>query len=259
MMLFRKFAVACLLTLFTDAYRPACRLSTSSFALRAQPGQHSNGVTMSESGLPRRVAIERLAAGATISVLGGTATVAHADETEDLPPPAPPAPPAAPAMTYEEIGVSKNRAGGLLEPYSDITRGWRILKPSTWNQFDQIPGTYDMKWEDLVSLNYQQIILTTSPVKSTTVSVDALGPVEEVGLKLAKTRDAKLLSAKAFTKEGILFYLFDLQGPAVHQLLTLCVFKGKLWKVDASAPETRWAKTGPLYEKVAASFMPKLG
>lgn len=34
-----------------------------------------------------------------------------------------------------------------------------------------------MKWADIVAANNQQIVLTTTPVKSTTTSVDALGDV----------------------------------------------------------------------------------
>jgi hypothetical protein len=38
----------------------------------------------------------------------------------------------------------------------------------------------------------------------------------------------------------------------------LCVYKGKVWSVDASAKEKRWDKRAELYENVLGSFMPKL-
>ena len=43
-----------------------------------------------------------------------------------------------------------------------------------------------------------------------------------------------------------------------HQLLQLCVCKGKVWSIDANAKEKRWSKKAELYENVLGSFMPKL-
>merc|ERR1711939_1045979 len=31
-----------------------------------------------------------------------------------------------------------------------VEKGFQILKPNGWNQFDTAPGEYDVKWEDLV-------------------------------------------------------------------------------------------------------------
>ena len=38
----------------------------------------------------------------------------------------------------------------------------------------------------------------------------------------------------------------------------LCVAKGKLWSVDASAPAKRWDKVENLFNNALLSFMPKL-
>ena len=128
--------------------------------------------------------------------------------------------------------------GGLLEPYNDVGKGWRINKPSGWvrppppprhtpgappsftpppsecaaacrhsqNQFDTLPGVYEMKWEDLVATNREVLLVATTPVKSTTTSVDMLGDVTEVGRKLGKGKK-ELLSAKAVEKEGACNFL----------------------------------------------------
>lgn len=161
-------------------------------------------------------------------------------------------------ISYEDIPVSKNKVGGLLEPYAEVGKGWRILKPYGWNQFEQKPGVYEAKWTDIVASNRQELVVVTSPVKSTTTSIAALGDVQAVGQKLASARSAELVSAKAVKKEGVLFYMFEFKNSDIHQVYQLCVSKGKLWSVDASAPAKRWDKVENLFNNALLSFMPKL-
>ena len=150
------------------------------------------------------------------------------------------------------------RMGGLLEAYQDGARGLRIMAPSGWNKFEGEVGAYDIKWQDLVDPT-ENIKISSSPVKSTTESIDILGDVKELGPKLAAKRNAKLISASDRTTEGILFYTFDFALPdQTHQLLLLCVAKGKLWSVDASAKEKRWVKREELFKNVLGSFVPRL-
>jgi photosystem II oxygen-evolving enhancer protein 2 len=87
-----------------------------------------------------------------------------------------------------------------------------------------------------------------------------LGEVKTVGESLAKKRGAQLVSAKERQTDGILFYKFDFAFPdnGTHQLLQLCVNRGKIWSLDASAKEKRWSKREELYTNVLGSFMPKL-
>jgi photosystem II oxygen-evolving enhancer protein 2 len=132
------------------------------------------------------------------------------------------------------------------------------MAPSGWNKFDGEVGAYDLKWQDLVDPT-ENIKVSSTPVKSTTVSIDALGPVQELGEKLAQKRGAKLVSATERTTEEVLFYTFDFAlSDATHQLLLLCVCKNKLWSVDASAKESRWSKREELYKNVLGSFVPRL-
>ncbi len=37
--------------------------------------------------------------------------------------------------------------GGLLDVYKDINKGFVLLRPTGWNQFEAAPGEYDIKWE----------------------------------------------------------------------------------------------------------------
>ena len=162
------------------------------------------------------------------------------------------------AVVDEETPRIVTRMGGLLEPFQDGLRSIKMLAPSGWNKFEGEVGAYDIKWQDLVSTT-ENIKISSTPVKSTTVSIDALGDVKEVGASLATKRNAKLLSATERLTDGVLFYKFDFAiNDGTHQLLQLCVCKGKLWSIDANSSEKRWAKNSELYENVLGSFMPKL-
>lgn len=133
-----------------------------------------------------------------------------------------------------------------------------MMVPSGWNKFEGEVGAYDLKWQDLVD-NSENIKISSNPVKSTTSSIDVLGDVQTVGEALAAKRNAKLLSATERLTDGVLFYKFDFAiNDGTHQLLQLCVCKGKVWSLDANAKEKRWAKRAELYENVLGSFMPKL-
>jgi photosystem II oxygen-evolving enhancer protein 2 len=133
-----------------------------------------------------------------------------------------------------------------------------MMVPSGWNKFEGEVGAYDIKWQDLVDPS-ENIKISSNPVKSTTSAIDVLGDVQTVGESLAAKRNAKLISATERLTDGVLFYKFDFAiNDGTHQLLQLCVCKGKVWSIDASSTEKRWDKKVELYENVVGSFMPKL-
>lgn len=168
------------------------------------------------------------------------------------------APAASLALPEEETPRSTSRLGGLLEPFQDGPRGIRIMAPSGWNKFEGEVGAYDIKWQDLVDPS-ENVKISSTPVKSTTESVAVLGDVQDLGATLAAKRNAKLVKASERLTDGVLFYQFGFAiNDGTHQLLQLCVCKGKLWSLDASAKEKRWSKREELYERIAGSFMPKL-
>lgn len=157
----------------------------------------------------------------------------------------------------EETPVITTRMGGLLEKYQD-SRGWKILSPSGWNKFEGEVGAYDVKWQDVVDPS-ENIKVSSNPVKSTTKSIAKLGEVKAVGKNLAEKRSAKLIKAEERLTEGILFYTFDFAlEDKTHQLLLLCVNKGRIWSLDANSTQKRWGKRESLYNNVLGSFMPKL-
>jgi photosystem II oxygen-evolving enhancer protein 2 len=162
------------------------------------------------------------------------------------------------ALPTEETPRVVTRQGGLLEAFQDGPRSIRIMAPSGWNKFEGEVGAYDIKWQDLVDPS-ENIKISSTPVKSTTESIAVLGDVQELGKTLANKRNAKLISASERLTDGVLFYQFDFAiNDGTHQLLAMCVCKGKLWSLDASAKEKRWSKREELYNNVIGSFMPKL-
>ena len=87
----------------------------------------------------------------------------------------------------------------------------------------------------------------------------ALGEVKEVGASLASKRNASLIKAEERQTEGIVFYDFEFAiKDGTHQLLTLCVNKGRVWSLDANSSESRWSKRKELYTNSVGSFLPKL-
>lgn len=149
--------------------------------------------------------------------------------------------------------------GGLLEKFADTGRGVSLMAPSGWNKFDGEVGAYDIKWQDLVDPK-ENIKISSTPVKSTTTSIAALGDdVQDIGRKLASKRDAKLIKAEERLTDGILFYTFEFAiNDGTHQLLSLSVNKGRIWSLDANTTEKRWSKREELYQNVVGSFVPKL-
>ena len=88
----------------------------------------------------------------------------------------------------------------------------------------------------------------------------ALGEdVQDIGAKLASKRDAKLIKATERITDSILFYTFEFAiNDGTHQLLSLCVHKGKIWSIDANTVEKRWSKREEMYNNILGSFLPKL-
>ena len=95
------------------------------------------------------------------------------------------APPAL-AADVLEIPPATTKMGGLLEKYADVNRGFRLLKPTTWNQFDGEPGAYDVRWVDVVA-PAESVTLSTSSYNAGQ-SIEDLAAVDKLGAKLANAR-----------------------------------------------------------------------
>jgi len=192
------------------------------------------------SELSRRQAFAKV----TTSVVGGVGTLISVPELSL-------------ASVTDETPRVTTRMGGLMEPYQD-PRGFRIMAPSGWNKFDGEVGAYDVKWQDLVDPT-ENIKISSSPVKSTTTSIDALGELQDVAKSLAVKRNANLIKAVERITDGVLFYTFEFAiKDGTHQLFQICVAKGRIWSLDANSKEKRWGKREEMYYNIVGSFTPKL-
>jgi photosystem II oxygen-evolving enhancer protein 2 len=157
--------------------------------------------------------------------------------------------------TAANAAEEPSRMGGILEPYVDAPRGFKLLKPSGWNKFDVDPGVYDVKFQDLIE-PFETVQVSTSPV-ATATSVDALGEVAAVGEKFAKGREAEVVKSKKRNVGDVLVYEFELKGPVYHELLLLSINKGKLYRLSCISRNPRWDKRKELYKNIALSFVPQ--
>mmetsp|Transcript_57341 Transcript_57341/g.83829 ORF Transcript_57341/g.83829 Transcript_57341/m.83829 type:complete len:228 (+) Transcript_57341:138-821(+) len=157
----------------------------------------------------------------------------------------------------EQVERATSRMGGTMDPYNDVNKGFKLMRPGGWDAFSNAPGEYDVKFVDLVN-KAETITVSTTPVKSST-SIDALGEVGAVGAKLAASRGAELLSANDKITENIRAYTFEFKKGSSYEIYQLSINKGRLWSLSCVAPsEKSWAKRKEAYRVVAGSFLPRL-
>ena len=144
--------------------------------------------------------------------------------------------------------------GGLLDKFADVNRGFRIMKPATWNQFENGDG-YDFRWTDIVDKR-DVISLATSPYSGGD-RISDVAAADKLGGKL-EAKHGSLLSSRARTSDGILFYDFIFQNADAYELLTMCVNKNRLWQLSARTTQSTWAKKEGLFRNVVGSFVPRL-
>lgn len=157
--------------------------------------------------------------------------------------------------------------------YSDVGRGFRLLRPFGFNEFEGAGGGYLVKFASLFDVD-ENVVVGSAPATAGKTSIIQYGDLQQLGEKLATKRGGKLVSAKAKETEGIVFYSYQFENPldltlprpgskslkptAVVELYQLCVSKGRLWSVQATSND----KTFPLHESFLRaaldSFIPRL-
>eukprot|EP00903_Cladosiphon_okamuranus_P005704 g5664.t1 len=155
-----------------------------------------------------------------------------------------------------QVKLVTSKLGGQLEPFADVSKGYRLAKPLGWNRYDGTSGEYTVKMVDLVDPT-TLILLTNSPVKSDT-ELTTLGTVTQVGEKLSKGRDMELVSTRDRVTEGIRIYDFEFKGGGRRELKTLSVNKNKLWNLTLGCPEKAWKKQEVPFRTIVDSFLPRL-
>lgn len=162
---------------------------------------------------------------------------------------------AAVGVRHAAAEESFSKMGGLLEPFVDTQKGYKLYTPAGWNKFDADPGVYDVKFQDIIEPE-TTVQVSTSPVASAT-SISALGDLDAVGAKFAKSRNAELVGSTQREVDGSLVYQYELKGEIYHELLALSINRGKLYRVTTVTSNKKWSRRQELYKNIIASFVPK--
>eukprot|EP00904_Undaria_pinnatifida_P010646 jgi/Undpi1/6711/HiC_scaffold_20.g09190.m1 len=196
-----------------------------------------------EAPLDRAQFLAASAAVATSSVMLPLVALADDEETQG-------------ENAVEDVKLVTTKLGGQLEPFADISKGYRLAKPLGWNRYDGTSGEYAVKMVDLVDPT-TLILLTNSPVKSDT-QLSTLGSLSVVGQKLSKGRDMEIVSSRERITEGIRLYDYEFKGGGRRELKTLAVNKNKLWNLTMGCPEKAWKKEEEVFRALVDSFLPRL-
>ncbi|CAM9929939.1 unnamed protein product [Ascophyllum nodosum] len=156
----------------------------------------------------------------------------------------------------EKVPLVTTKLGGQLEPFADVSKGYRLAKPIGWNRFDGEAGEYVVKMVDLVDRS-KTILLYNSPVKSDT-TLTMVGDLQSLGEKLSKNRDAEIVKARDRITEGMRIYDYEFKYKDRHELQTLVVNKSKLWRLTITCPEKSWNQQGQVFKTIVDSFLPRL-
>lgn len=160
-----------------------------------------------------------------------------------------------------------------LQQYSDIQRGFKMLRPFGFNEFDGAGTGYAVKFASLFDID-ENVVVGSSPGSSGKNSIVDYGDINVLGEKLAAKRKGKLVSAEARQTEGIVFYMFQFEYPvdptlprtgpkdkrptSVVELYQLCVGKGRLWSVQATTGNTNFPVREKMLKASLLSFIPRL-
>ncbi|MCS6960176.1 MAG: photosystem II reaction center PsbP [Pseudanabaenaceae cyanobacterium SKYGB_i_bin29] len=161
------------------------------------------------------------------------------------------------------LGGCVSPTSGLL-PYSDARDGYRFLYPNGWVQ-KSVQGGADVLFHDIIQ-PLENVSVVIGELKSVQKLGD-LGSPQAVGERVRdriiappeSNRKAELISATSQTVNGKEYYLLEYaidagNGRQRHDLVAVTANNRRLYTLDISAPENRWAKVKDMFEQVVRSF-----
>ena len=176
------------------------------------------------------------------------------------------------AVDIPVVPVYSKRSSDL-QSYSDASKGFKLLRPFGYNEFDGVGGGYAVKFASLFNVD-ENVIVGSAPATAGKTSIVDYGDLEELGKKLATKRGGVLKSASARQTEGIVFYQFEFENPLDPslprtgpkndrptvgvELYELSVNKGRLWSVQATSNDKLFKDHEATLRHVLASFLPRL-
>jgi photosystem II oxygen-evolving enhancer protein 2 len=152
--------------------------------------------------------------------------------------------------------------GGGLNAFVDDIDGYRFLYPNGWVQIKVTNGP-DVVFHDIIEQT-ENISVVINPAPGSKTLAD-LGTPGEVGYQLSKSaiappdsgRTAELVNAVERQVNGKSYYQLEYlvklaDGRERHNLASASVSRGKLFTMNASAPQERWEQMKTALQQSAA-------
>ena len=172
-------------------------------------------------------------------------------------------------------GVTKvplfTRKGSDLVPYTNVERGFRLLRPFGYNEFEGGGGGYAVKFASLISSD-ENVVVGSAPASAGKTTILDYGTLDALGEKLAAKRGGVVKAAEARETDGVVFYSFLFESPLddslprtgrpkptkSEELYELCVAKGRLWSVQATSNDRDFPAHADTFKNSLLSFSPRM-
>ncbi len=163
------------------------------------------------------------------------------------------------------------KKGSDLIAYTNIERGFRMLRPFGYNEFEGQGGGYAVKFASLTSSD-ENVVVGSAPASAGKTSILDYGSLEKLGDKLAAKRGGVVVSSEARDSDGVVFYQYQFENPLDEslprigrpkptkgvELYELCVAKGRLWSVQATSNDRDFAAHADTFKNALLSFQPRM-
>ena len=213
--------------------------------------------------------LKKVFAAASIALSIGSPIVVLAEEIAEATPAAVPEA-TTPAEKIEKVPLF-NKKSGATTAYNDIGRGFKLLRPFGFNEFQGEGGGYLVKFASLYDVD-ENVVIGSVPASAGKTSITEYGSLDSIGKKLATKRGGELISSKARETDGFIFYEFEFQNPIdktlprpgsrdatkIVELYELTVAKGRLWSVQATSNDKLFKRDEEALRASIASFVPRL-
>jgi hypothetical protein len=216
-----------------------------------------------KTGVPKMRKVAAAAASLALTVGGPTLALAE-DSLADVP-----------AVVQSTQNIEKvplyNKKSGDTQPYNDIGRGFKLLRPFGFNEFQGEGSGYLVKFASLYDVD-ENVVIGSVPASAGKTSITEYGTLDGIGQKLAAKRKGELKSSRARETDGYVFYEFEFETPLdkslprpgsrgaekTIELYELTVAKGRLWSVQATSNDKIFKNHESSLRASLASFVPRL-
>ena len=212
--------------------------------------------------------LKKVVAAASLALSVGNPALVRSEDTSEVSTSAAAAP--AVTQTIEKVPLYTKKSASSTQ-YNDIGRGFKLLRPFGFNEFQGEGGGYLVKFASLYDVD-ENVVIGSVPASAGKTSITEYGTLDSIGNKLASKRGGELKSSKARETDGFTFYEFEFESPIdktlprpgsrdaskIVELYELTVAKGRLWSVQATSNDKIFKNHEESLRASLASFVPRL-